>query len=33
MDKLICRGLFKTTKSGLPILIERIGYTDAKTIM
>lgn len=30
MDKLICRGLYNTTKKGLPILVERIGYTDAK---
>ena len=33
MDKMNCRGLYKTTKNGLPILIERIGYTDAKKIM
>ena len=30
MDKLNCRGLYKTTKDGIPVLIERIGYTDAK---
>ena len=33
MDKMNCRGLYKTTKNGTPILIERIGYTDAKKIM
>lgn len=33
MNKLICRGLYNTTKKGIPILIERIGYTDAKKIM
>lgn len=28
MNENNCRGLYNTTKDGMPILIERIGYTN-----